>query len=192
MAPISRFRLMAAASLIGLALSSPVARAADLFRDDPPLRSGAAYEDPRYADLYGSGPQPRPRAETYRPYEPYAPVPRERVYRDDRDDYDPRRPSYDSRDNRTARGCPSKDEISRRLERDGWGGFQNPQVIDRNVATIDAQRVNGRPYRLEVDRCTGEIVAVRPIDEPRYGSRYGYADPAYPPYAGEPRRYRQY
>jgi hypothetical protein len=74
------------------------------------------------------------------------------------------------------------------LERDGWGRFQNPQVLDRNIATIDAERANGRPYRLEVDRCTGEILSLRPLEGPRYGS----ADPGYAPYAGEPRRYRQY
>lgn len=169
-------------------MSCSTARAADLYRDDPPPRTGAAYEDPRYADLYGYGPAPRPRAETYRSYEPHVPVPRERVYRDEREDYDPRYARQDNRDTRTARGCPSKDEISRRLERDGWGGFQNPQVLDRNVATIDAQRPNGRPYRLEVDRCSGEILALRPIEGPRYGN----VEPGYPPYAGEQRRYRQY
>jgi hypothetical protein len=195
-----------AASLVALCLSSLATHAADLYRDDPLPRSGAAYEDPRYADLYGNAPAPRPRVETYRPYEPRAyeprtyephpyeprgPIPRERVYRDNRDDaYEP--PRYaraePPRDSRSARGCPSKDEISRMLGSDGWGQFQNPQVIDRTIATIDATRPNGKPYRLEVDRCTGEILAIKPLDGPRYGS----AAPSYAPYAGEPRRYRQY
>jgi hypothetical protein len=191
-----------AAGLVALGASAISAHAADLYRDDPLPRSGAAYEDPRYADLYGNAPPPRPRVETYRPYEPRAyephpyeprgPVPRERVYRDNRDDaYEPPRYSRvePPRDSRSARGCPSKDEISRMLGSDGWGQFQNPQVIDRNIATIDAQRPNGKPYRLEVDRCTGEILAIKPLDGPRYGS----AEPSYaPPYASEPRRYRQF
>ncbi len=179
-----------AAGLVALCLSPLAAQAADLYRDDPLPRSGAAYEDPRYADLYGNAQPSRPRVETYRPYEPHGPIPRERVYRDDRDDaYDPRYSRAEPpRDSRSARGCPSKDEISRNLGNDGWGQFQNPQVIDRNIASIDATRPNGKPYRLEVDRCTGEILAIRPLEGPRYGS----ADPGYAPYAGEPRRYRQY
>jgi hypothetical protein len=196
LSPLSRRATCFAAGMAALALSPLAAQAADLYRDDPLPRSGAAYEDPRYADLYGNAPPPRPRVETYRPYEPHrfdqnGPIPRERVYRDERDDaYEPPRYSRAEppRDSRSARGCPSKDEISRTLGNDGWGQFQNPQVIDRNIATIDATRPNGKPYRLEVDRCTGEILAIRPLEGPRYGS----ADPGYAPYAGEPRRYRQY
>lgn len=132
--------------------------AADL-DNDPPVRHGSAYDDPRYADLYGSAP----------------PIPRERVYR-----YDDRREDYRWDDQRRASACASKDVISSRLERDGWGEFTNPQVIDRARATVDARRPNGRPFRLEVDRCSGEILATRPLDAQRYGSnqdRYGnYAD----------------
>jgi hypothetical protein len=193
--PVIRRTGRLAAGLVALGLSAFATHAADLYRDDPLPRSGAAYEDPRYADLYGNAPPPRPRVETYRPYEPrtyepQGPIPRERVYRDDRDDaYEPRYSRVEPpRDRRSARGCPSKDEISRMLGNDGWGQFQNPQVIDRNIATIDATRPNGKPYRLEVDRCTGEILAIRPLEGPRYGS----ADPGNAPYAGEPRRYRQY
>ena len=192
MSHISHVKVLAAAGLLTLALSSTLAstmaRAADLYRDDPPPRAGPAYDDPRYADLYGNGPPPRHRPniypETYRSYEPAPPIPRERVYRDEREEYDRRFAQGDRR----GRGCPSKDEISRMLERDGWARFENPQVLDGKTATVDAQRPNGRPYRLEVDRCTGEILGLRPIDGPRYGN----ADPRYAPYAGEYRRYRQY
>jgi hypothetical protein len=177
-------RRLTAALLLTLAYA-PMARAADLYRDDPPPRAGAAYDDPRYADLYGEAP-PRPRADVYRRYEPGPPLPHERVYRDDRDPRDRYDPRYAG--DRYDRGCPSKDEISRQLGADGWGRFHNPQVIDRNRATIDAERPNGRPYRLEVDRCTGEVITLRPLDGPRDGPRYGYADPGYAP-RYEPRRY---
>ncbi len=177
-------RLLVAAGLLAVFISAPAARAADLYRDDVPPRAGAAYDDPRYADLYGYGQPRRHQAEPYRSYEPVPPIPRERVYRDERESYERRH----AQDDRRGRACPSKDEISRMLERDGWARFENPQVVDRNTATVDAQRPNGRPYRLEVDRCTGEILALRPID----GPRYGHAEPRYAPYAGEYRRYRQY
>lgn len=169
----------AIAGLLGLVGSASV-RAADLAQDEPLPRAGAAYEDPRYADLYGYA-LPRRRVETYRPEtdRPYAPLPRERVYRDDQYDRDRDRYADEARaaGDRSVRGCPSKDEISRTLGADGWRAFQNPRVIDRNRATIDAERPNGRSYRLEVDRCTGEIIVVRPID----GPRYGYAEPSYAP-----------
>ena len=63
-------------------------QAADLFNEDQPPRTGSAYDDPRYADLYGQTPRPRPRVETYRPYEG-VPIPRERVYRDDEREWGP-------------------------------------------------------------------------------------------------------
>lgn len=181
--PVIRAFVAAAAGLLALALQPNAARATDLYNDDPPPpRYGNAYEDPRYADLYGHTPKPRPRVESYRPYDP-APIPRERVYRDDeRAPHDRRYAEYD-RDvpRRSARaGCPSKNEISRMLEGDGWSGFNNPQVLDRDTATIDARRPNGRPYRLHVDRCTGEILTARPMDGQRYGTapsdRYGAYD----------------
>lgn len=140
------------ATVLALAGAATAARAADLY-DDAPVRHGSAYEDPRYAEIYGRG----------------QPVPHERIYQ------------YDDRGapDRRADRCPPKDEISRRLERDGWGNFNNAVVIDRDTVTIDARRPNGRPFRLEVDRCNGEILAARPLDQPRYradADRHGVYD----------------
>jgi hypothetical protein len=185
---LQRGSAIRAALVVGLAAASlSAAQAADLYRDDPPPRAGTAYDDPRYADLYGEGPRPRHRVETYREYAPAVPLPRERVYRDDRRDdryeHDRRYSERDPRDRQARAGCPSKDEISRMLESDGWSRFNNPQVLDKATATVDAQRPNGRPYRLEVDRCSGEILAVRPLD----GQRYGEQD-RYGAYTGDPRR----
>lgn len=142
----------------GLATLAAPASAADLYSEGPP---GSAYDDPRYADLYGRPPArvETYRSETYKSYEPL-PVAPPPIYREQ---YVERGP----------RDCPSKHEITRSLERQGWYGFHNPQVIDRDIATIDAQRPNGRPFRLEVDRCSGSILAERPLDRPRYGYGYG-------------------
>ncbi len=148
-----------------MSVGSP-ASAADLYGDAPPAY-GSAYDDPRYADLYG---RPAARVESYRTesYRSYEPTPQPApIYRE-----------------RYAEQCPPKHEISRMLERDGWSGFRNPQVIDRHIATIDAQRPNGRPFRLEVDRCSGAVLAERPLDRPRYG----YNGDGYGPYAEYGRR----
>ena len=175
---IVKIRLAKATAIVslaaGLATTLTPATAADLYSDEPPPPSyGNAYDDPRYADLYG---RPPARVETYRQedryYEPHAPLPPARVYRE-----------YDRYAERAQRGCPSKNEISRQLERDGWRGFHNPQVIDRETATVDAQRPNGRPFRLQVDRCTGQVLSERPLDGPRYSEREGYG-----PYAEYGRR----
>ena len=158
-ASFQSLRRLACVALLagGLTGHGATTHAADLY-DDAPVRRGSAYDDPRYAEMYGRPPAPPQRA-----YE-----------------YDRQQPS------RRAQNCPSKDEISRMLERDGWGGFNNPQLIDRDTATIDARRPNGRPYRLEVDRCTGDVLAARPMDLPRYSAdertyrgdnrNYGYGE----------------
>ena len=89
-------------------------------------------------------------------------------------------------------GCPTKDEISRGLERDGWSGFNNPRVLDRDTATVDARRPNGRPFQLELDRCTGEILAARQLDQRRFSDdqrRYDDAPSRYGPYADDTRRF---
>ena len=161
---------LSASFAAGIALTVIAAKpavAADLYSQEPPLTQGSAYDDPRYADLYGHAPQRRVetyRNDSYRDYEPRGPIPSAPVYRDGE--------RYAERDRPN---CPSKAEISRHLEREGWRDFHNPQILGRDTATIDAQRPNGRPFRLEVDRCTGEILSERPIDRPRYGAdRDGY------------------
>jgi hypothetical protein len=172
------------AAVAALGVDVRFAQAADLYNDDvPPPRAGAAYDDPRYADLYGEKPAPRHRVETYRGYEPDLPVPRERVYRDDRYEQERRYTDRVAPGRQARASCPSKDEISRMLESDGWSRFANPQVLDKETATVEAQRPNGRPYRLEVDRCSGEILAVRPLHDQRYGEQDRYGS-----YNSDPRR----
>ena len=85
---IVKIRLAKATAIVslaaGLATTLTPATAADLYSDEPPPPSyGNAYDDPRYADLYG---RPPARVETYRQedryYEPQAPLPPARVYRE--------------------------------------------------------------------------------------------------------------
>jgi hypothetical protein len=171
------------ASVLAAALTGAVtgagtlsANAADLYNTYPqPSRHGSAYDDPRYADLYGTPPPQRYEERYAQPYRPpheqrYShPVPSEPVYRD-------RHPRQYSEVHPSPRaysagpGCLAKDEISYNLERDGWRDFHDPQVIDRGSAFVKARR-QGRAFQLKLDRCSGDIIAARPIDQ-----RGPYAD----------------
>jgi hypothetical protein len=170
--------VLVAAQLVAVASAS----AADLYNTYPPARSGSAYDDPRYADLYGT---PPPRHEApYKPsyeyrqeyrheyrheYRDRHPVPSEPVYRDRQpnqySEVHPRHRAYSA-----GPGCLQKDEISLNLERDGWRDFHDPQVIDRGTAFVKARR-HGRTFQLKLDRCSGDIIAARPVDH-----RGPYAD----------------
>jgi hypothetical protein len=166
-----------ATAVIGANLTGGSASAADLYNTYPSPRTGSAYEDPRYADLYGTPPPPPSRyEERYAPsYKPphehrYShPVPSEPIY----PDRTPRQYSevYPSpRAYSAGPRCLAKDEISYNLERDGWREFHDPQVIDRGTAYVKARR-QGRMFQLKLDRCSGDIIAARPIDQ-----RGPYAD----------------
>ena len=151
-------RWLVAAGLAALAVGTAAvtASAADLdYRDVPRDRYGSAYEDPRYADVYGRPPAPPP-VTAYRDYAP--PIPREPVYRDEYQppyppryaEAPPRHYAYGAKP-----GCTPKDEIQYQLEREGWRGFQDPQVIDKDTAFLRARRPNGQLFQLKVDRCSG-------------------------------------
>lgn len=154
------------------------ASAADLYNTYPPPRTGSAYDDPRYADLYGTPPPP-PRYEApYKPQYEYRhepryshPVPSEPIYRDRY----PRQYSeaplpHPPRAYSAGPGCLAKDEISFNLERDGWRDFHDPQIIDRGTAFVKARR-QGRTFQIKLDRCSGDIIGARPLDQ-----RGPYAD----------------
>lgn len=171
--------LGAAGSAALAALSSATAWSADLNYYDPPQKYGSAYDDPRYADLYGRSPPPPPAppipekryyGEGYGRDYGRVPIPREPVYRDydERPPYEgryaeapPRQRIYGARP-----GCAPKDEVRYRLEQEGWTGFHDAQIANDNTAYVKARRQNGRLFALTVDRCSGDIIAARPL-EPR-------------------------
>ncbi|NOU05698.1 MAG: hypothetical protein HOO99_05895 [Hyphomicrobiaceae bacterium] len=172
------------ASVLALVAGFSSAVAADLPYEE---RYGSAYEDPRYADMYGREPA-RPKTYTYRydappPPPPVdygfrAPVPRERVYRDDSykdysyKDYGRRDDGYGERHAQKP-GCTPKDVVQRELERDGWRGFHDAHALDRNTGTVKARRPSGRLFELRIERCTGDVLAARPLEPLGYGP---YAD----------------
>ena len=163
---------LAAASLIAAMYlaGAPGASAADLGEDYGP-RYGAAYDDPRYADIYRD-PVPQPP----RRYEQY-----EEEY--DADDYDPQRlaevPPY-VRDRPYAhdRGCMPRREIRYRLKAEGWDDFHDIEFRD-GTALVRARRPSGELYELRVDRCSGDVVHARALHGPVWGP-YAYGSPRRP------------
>jgi len=136
--------LVLAAGLLAAAATT-TARAADLDQGPPPDRYGA-YEDQRYYDMYA---HPQPPA--YAPPAPRyggPPVPPGYVYRDQEGDYRGRHAYAEPRDFHDAE------------ER---GEF----------ATIIAHRPNGRPFALTLERCSGEVVDARPLDQ----GHFAYSPP---------------
>lgn len=183
---MSRWLRASALAAATLSASALMAQAADLNYRDYGNRQGSAYEDPRYADLYGDAPPAPPQPERryaapYQPHQPphpgygHAPIPREPVYRDHQPRYEyqphadgpPRRRSYAA-----GPACLQRDEIRHGLERDGWHDFRNPQVLDEGTAMLTARR-NGRPFQLKVDRCTGDVLTARPLEQYRPYADYG-------------------
>jgi hypothetical protein len=173
-------RMTARIGAFGLAILTVgmgVATAADLDpRALPNDRYRSAYEDPRYADLYA--PAPPPPVVQHHGYN-HVPIPRERVYRDeplyDREEappahrtytyqpYPPQAPRYAERS-----GCVSPRAVERALQQDGWRDFSSPTVRGE-TAIVNARRPDGRPFELQVDRCSGELVNARPLDQRPYG-----------------------
>ena len=169
-------RSTASAGLLGLAALAQTtpAAAADLYGP----RTSSPYDDPRYADIYSYPAPPRPQyaepryvepppvpyrepqyARPYAYFDETAPVPRDRY------GYlrpvNPQRPYYSEG---TGPSCVPHGEIRRALIGEGWRDFQDLELRD-DVAVIRARRPTGQFYRLKVDRCSGEIVNVRPLDE---------------------------
>ncbi len=173
-----------ALTAITLAGAAP-ALAADLGYGYPPSdRYKSAYEDSRYRDIFGPPP-----SRTAQPYVDEEEV-EERYASEDTRGYHGRE-VYDDKRIITRRsysygepavpGCAPRSVIRDRLLRDGWHDFQELDVR-RGVAVVEARRPNGLPYRLKIDRCSGDIVSAHPLG-PVARSPYAYYGPRrYDPY----------
>lgn len=142
--------VLAAVALTGFSAAGP-ATAGDLYDRHP--RTGSAYDDPRYADIYGDTPRPR-YAAPHRYEEP-------RDYRREPDEY--LRPMPGVRRFHDRGACVDRLEARDRLIEQGWRDFQDLELRD-DVAVITARRRSGQAYRLKLDRCTGEILSARAVD----------------------------
>lgn len=145
---------MAAAGLIILA-GAGSAKAADLGEGPPPPPYDQRYDGQRYGETYRAPPPPV--AEEEDVYE-------ER-YGGDR--YAEGRP-----------GCVPRREIGRDLARDGWGEFSRPHVAG-SMVMVRARRPDGRLFALRIDRCTGQVLHARAIEDipPPYARGYAYRSP---------------
>jgi hypothetical protein len=152
-----RFAVLGAAlaSTIGavaIAAAAP-ASAADIYD----RRTGAAYDDPRYADIYTYPEPARPVGPPRREY--LAPMP----------------PHYFDGPRRHAgppNNCASHHDIRRDLNEQGWSEF-NDVELRGSTALIEARRPNGNLYQLKIDRCSGEILNAQRLGDGRrpYASR---------------------
>lgn len=185
-----RGALLALAVVTGAATA---ASAADLPYRDPAARYGSAYDDPRYADLYGEPPPVErryvpPYQPPYQPPPRYGyvdpPIPRVPVYPESRPSYGPRTyaDGYLARPRAYAYGqdCLGKAEVRDQLERDGWRDFHAARILDQGVALVRARR-HGRLFELKVDRCSGDVVMAQPL-EPRHGPYADYDSRPYRPF----------
>jgi hypothetical protein len=122
------------------------ASAADIYD----RRTGATYEDPRYADIYTHPEPPRPLGPPRREY------------------LAPMQPHYDGprRHSSGPVNCASHHEIRRDLIEQGWGEF-NDIELRGSSALIEARRPNGHLYQLKIDRCSGEILHAQRLGDGR-------------------------
>jgi hypothetical protein len=157
-------RLLAASVIAAAQLAGATAvPAAELYPPHDPSRPGSSYDDRRYGDIEADPPLPYAEPRSHEPYDlpygrrnpdPYlAPMP-----------YPPRFSDYPSRYWRHGQICVPKHEIKRELTNQGWGDFHDLEIRGE-VALVRARRPNGRLFEVHVDRCTGEIVHGRRLDD---------------------------
>lgn len=177
---MTRLSRLKAALLALPLLGGTAASAADIYDRNYVPRQGTAYDDPRYADIYGRDHPPR-----YTAPPPYSnhyvqPPP----HHGSRDRYGylpplPEAPRFDQRQHYPRRhaepGCLPREQVRQMLIDDGWREFQDIE-ISGGFARVTARRSNGNAYRLKVDRCTGEIARADLIDRQpgSYAGRHGY------------------
>jgi hypothetical protein len=147
-----------AASLFAFALP---ALSADLYE---PSRSGSAYDDPRYAEIYGDDPPAydrygEPPEDLDEPYRPRASL--------EEEDFEP--PYAPDRYAGSRDACVPRHVVRDRLRAEGWSDFYGFEPRGR-VVLVQARRPSGRLFDLTIDRCSGAVVEARPVDGSRFGS----------------------
>ena len=191
-------RLLAAGFVTVLPFAADVSTAADLYDPYESGYSASPYDDPRYAKIYRT-PKPPPHygeppvEELYEPphgldSEPLYPGPKRYAKPYDKRPYGwsgkdrwrgeyleplPQAPDFGGYHPRKAHlppRCLSHQELHRELIRDGWSDFEDFTLRGQHAFVV-ARRPNGTLYRLEVDRCAGEVVSANRID----GSPDSYA-----------------
>lgn len=180
-------RLLTAGLVAALPLASvPAATAADLYDPYEYGYSDTPYDDPRYADIYR---HPKPPLPPLGPEPPFVEHCAEKDYdcpkkrwhaQPYKDHYYPPRhhrgrgeyleplPPPGFRDYRPRKAhlppaCLPRHEIRRALKHDGWSDLHDIE-FGKRLAFVTARRPNGSIYRLEVDRCDGEVVRAERID----------------------------
>jgi hypothetical protein len=169
-------RALTAGLFAAIAWTTPgPTNAADLYGENYRYEQGD-YQEPRYADRY------RGEEDDYEEgryngygYEGYRGSTKDGEYLEPMD----QRPRFSQSYGYGYEGCTPRWQVKRRLQADGWRNFERLAVRPR-VVVIRAERPNGRPFDLKVDRCTGEVVDQRPARFRGYGvygpgpRRYGY------------------
>jgi hypothetical protein len=136
------------------------ALSADLYE---PSRSGSAYEDPRYAEIYGDDPPTYDRYGEPEDYdEPYPP----RASLDEEEDFDP--PFAHGRYAGRHGACLPRHVVRERLHAEGWNDFYDLEPRGR-VVLVQARGPSGRLFDLTIDRCSGVVVEAHPVNGDRFG-----------------------
>lgn len=92
--------------------------------------------------------------------------------------------------------CLPRHVVRKRLADAGWYDFGQAEP-QGPVVVVDARLDTGRRYRLRIDRCSGEVVAARPLHSARAYARHWRYDryddrPHGPRWTDHPRPYRTY
>lgn len=141
------------------------------------------YDDPRYSDIYG---QHRPQTRYAEPQ--YAPPPPP-IYREERYAPPPPPPPHYQAPRQYGQdysrsGCVPRQVVRDQLESRGWHDFHDPHPVG-NVVHIRARRPSGRLFDLTLDRCSGQVLNMEPLDH-----RAAQAPP--PDWYHRDRRYDRY
>ena len=157
----------------------------DLYGDDepaPPRAADPRYSAPRYAaprtieprydkPRYGEPRYGDPGGDDYRPYPPST---KDNGYLPPMQD-PPARYSQAPRFDRDA-NCLPRREVHARLAAGGWSSFHDIDIRGR-IAYLKAQRPSGQLFDLEIDRCTGGIIAAHRLEAPE--RPYAWRQPPY-------------